>query len=446
MEFRKLRLQIIIRLLLILAIGYTAIYVALHTYFWLSSIWLGLICAGMIYLLIHYLESNYKDLSYFLSSLKQDDFLSLKQGKHSNPNFIESYKIISDTIQRLRAEKETQHTYLETIVKHINLPIICFDANDRVSLINKAANNFFGSDSITSIHYFHHLNKELFQKLKSIETGSRELIKLRLSEKSIQLFLSCTQLKMEGELYKIISFQDIKSELEATELEAWQKLIRVITHEIMNSAIPLSNLSALLRQSIDEKEKNQRVYLQGEDLEDFKGCLQTIENRSKALVNFTKATKSLSQIKEPDFQKISIKELWLGIDKLISPILLKEKIQLVVSLEERLELHIDKELIEQVLINLLLNAKEALSETNSPQIDVNAFREGDKILIQVLDNGIGIQETELETVFTPFYTSKEKGSGIGLSLSKQIMQLHAGAIQLNSIPNEGTTLSLIFNS
>ena len=259
------------------------------------------------------------------------------------------------------------------------------------------------------------------------------------------LSLRATEFILKNNHYKIVSIQDIKSELEEKEVESWQKLIRVLTHEIMNSAIPISTLSSVISQMLEDEQGNPLPLSDLEDdiSEDVLGGLKTIESRSKGLVKFVDAYKSLTKIDPPKFETVSLKKLVADITKLLKPDLDGRQIELSIEIDKSHKVKGDSELLAQVLINLLKNAMEALEDMKG-KIAIESKILGGRTVLALSDNGPGIEPDILENIFVPFFSTKKKGSGIGLSLSRQIMRLHKGSIAVQSKLGVGTTFVLTF--
>jgi len=239
----------------------------------------------------------------------------------------------------------------------------------------------------------------------------------------------------------------VQEQLEEKEMEAWQNLIRVLTHEIMNSVTPIASLAStvndLLTESPNQEKPIERI--DTEIISDVRGALQTIEKRSHGLLNFVDAYRNLTRIPRPNLQIVSLSEFFSRLKKLMHSQITEGSIDLQVHIEpDNLQLAADPELIEQVLINLLLNAIEAVAKQPNPVIKIFAkLDDKGRITIQVIDNGTGISEEIAEKIFIPFFTTKKKGSGIGLSLSRQIMRMHRGSLGVLSKKGE-TVFTLKF--
>jgi len=256
-----------------------------------------------------------------------------------------------------------------------------------------------------------------------------------------------TEFKLQDVPHKLVSIQNIKEELEAQELESWQKLIRVLTHEIMNSVTPVSSLSNAINEMLTEDGGKRKPINQipADDLDDMYNSLKTIEERSKGLLNFVSTYKNLTRLPRPNLLPVRLEELFNHVLNLMKKVMDKQNITLEVKIEgSDLTIYADRDMIMQVLINMLVNAKDALDRRKDKKIKLSAFRLREKVFIQVFDNGPGIDQESIDKVFIPFFTTKKKGSGIGLSLARQIMRLHKGSIYFTTEEGKGTTFTLEF--
>jgi nitrogen fixation/metabolism regulation signal transduction histidine kinase len=445
MEYKHFRFQVLIRIALTLVLGYATIYVLTETHFWLVSFWLFLALIIVLLNLVKYVERSRRELAYFLLAIKQGDFTNTyhyKKQSDLNYAFHEINKVMKD----LRNEKATNLLYLQTVVEHVRVAVLCFDKDYKIQLVNKAAKELFNRPYLTSLDSLNIVSNVITERIRTLNSGERELIKVQIDGQFHHLSILITTFKLKGQDYKLVSFQDIQNELEAQEIESWQKLIRVLTHEIKNSVIPISTLSDVILQMIKkEGDKPDLSKLDEESVEDLIGGLETIESRSKGLANFVKTYDQLTKLPTPTFQSIKVKKLFDRVASLFGPDLEKRSIRLNINCNESLVINADPDLIDQILINLVKNAMEALADVNSGQIMLRAkLTDEGNTLLEVKDNGNGIPLEILENIFVPFYTTKEGGSGIGLSLSKQIMRQHNGNITVNQNPNSGTTFTLKF--
>ncbi|MDN5204730.1 ATP-binding protein [Fulvivirgaceae bacterium BMA10] len=448
MFYKNFRINIVVRIIAILLLGYTAIYVWTQTYFWTVSLWAMLFAIILTFDLIRYVEKSKRELGNFLLSIKQGDFSSA----HYNIKKIKSkedlrfaYHEITKVFQKLRSEKESDHQYLQTVVEHVKVALLCFDENGDIQLINEAAKKLFNTPYLRNIKALQKVDNKLVNALTSLKSNRRKLLKLDLKGSLFHLSMQATKIRLQGADYKLVSVQDIKNELDEQELESWQKLIRVMTHEIMNSAIPISTLTEVTNQMLDEKVNDNLNELDSEDLSDLKGSLKTIESRSKGLVKFVNAYNSLTKIPQPNFQEIRMQDLFNNTASLLGPKLSEQEIDFRTYISDKnVTLVADPDLIEQILINLVINSMDAVKKSDNPFIELNAVTSEKGTKITVTDNGCGIDQETLENIFVPFYTTKKEGSGIGLSLSKQIMRLHKGAIEVKSEIDKGTVFIISF--
>jgi len=276
------------------------------------------------------------------------------------------------------------------------------------------------------------------------------MIKIRKQDETLQLAIYVAEFKVANRIIKMATIKNIQSELEENEMESWQKLIRVLTHEIMNSITPIASLTQTLHYLIsDVREKYKLTIAENSDtetIEEIELAIDTIHKRSTGLLSFVESYRDLTRIPNPKYSIFAIKDLFDNLKGLMKEELKKHKIECVTAVTpDNLELSADEQLIEQVIINLIKNAVQALEDTENPRIELKAFLDPyGKIVIQLKDNGQGILPEVLDKVFVPFFSTKPKGSGIGLSLSRQILRLHGGTLTARSEPDVETVFTLKF--
>lgn len=413
------------------------------------SLFIILILAQIVFLL-SYAESSFKKVRQFLNNIKQDNYTNVYpvkfDGTETDDLHIEFNAILAK-LQEDQAEKEANYQYFRSVFQHLSIGLITFDEDGKVQIVNTAAKRMLNIQQLTHIGEVEKINKELHHAIHSLRTGGSELIKIAHPDGIMQLSVYVIELVLRDTKFKLVSLQNIQSELEEKEMEAWQNLVRVLTHEIMNSIAPISSLAATVKGDIESKiDINETI--NPNDLEDYLMAISTIEKRSQGMINFVSDFRSLAHIPTPRFQTIRLKGLFDQLETLMQHQFDTNQIQFKKHIEPvDLILFGDQSLIEQVLINLIQNAIQAVEDTVSRIISLEAFiDEAGKIIIEVTDSGRGIEEEALSKIFIPFFTTKKKGSGIGLSLSKQIMRRHKGNIQVRSKLGEGTTFKLIFNA
>jgi signal transduction histidine kinase len=356
---------------------------------------------------------------------------------------------ISKQFQKIRLENEAQNQLLQNIVDHVGIGLLTFDDSGKVELINNAAINLLQIAPMKNIKVIDVSYPELCNTIKNLAIGQQKLMKIKVQDEFMQLSVKTSEFKLHDKLIRLVSLQNIKRELEENELDSWQKLIRVLTHEIMNSIAPITSLATSLRRFFRRNDSNLPVsteMLSQSVLQKTLDGLNIIEERGEGLVNFVTKYRSLMPKSKLKIETIKIAELFYNLEFLLQNEIKKKNIDFVLKIYP-FTLHIDSDqkLIEQILINLINNAMDALENKENKQIVLNAFKnDSGRKTIQVEDNGIGIPEEIMERIFIPFFTTKEKGNGIGLSLSRQIMRMHGGTISASSKTEKGTIFSLEF--
>ena len=408
----------------------------------------GIIIIIQLSELFRFVSQTNRKLTRFLESVKYSDFISgftadNKLGKSFKDLNI-AFNEVLEAFRKARSEKEEQGQYLDTIVQQVRTGILSFDSDGNVQLMNTNAKRFIGISNIKNIRDLININPKLYHSINSVAPGKSELYK---GGNELYLTIQATELRIRGTDVKLITLQNIQPELQKQELEAWQNLTRVLRHEIMNSITPISSLTSTLREILDhDMKKNDGHYeLKEEGADDLREGLSTIENRSKGLIKFIDAYREYTSLPKPKIATVRLRDMIEHVAQLMKPELKKTSINFHhYCNSEYLTIQADLDMIEQVLINLLKNAIEALAETENPTLELIGRYDENAVKIEVIDNGSGIIKEALEHIFVPFYTTKRTGSGIGLSLSRQIMQMHNGSITVESEPDVKTTFTLRF--
>jgi len=447
MGFRNFRLIVVIRVVLISLTLFLLFYLGLQTSFYASAAVLALVLIAQIYSLIKYVERTNNDLVRFLSSIRYADFTQSFSARGRGRSFGELSAAISEVMndfRRVRAEKEEQFQYLQTVVQHIGVGLVVFRQDGEVELVNTAAKRLLNVNHLTNIKELSAVSPALVDTLFAIKPGEKTLFTLEHRSETTQLAIHATSFRLRERYTTLVSLQNIRSELEEKEMEAWQKLIRVLTHEIMNSITPISSLASTADDLLKPDEGGPTM--SSEALTDVRGAIQTIKKRSQGLLHFVDAYRNLTRVPRPKFKICRISDLFAQAEKLVKTHTSGSVVQFRSSVDpESLELTADPELIEQVLINLLLNALHAVHDQPNGEIRMEAsLDDRGRVIVEVIDNGPGISEEAREKIFVPFFTTKQEGSGIGLSLSKEIMRLHKGSIQFQSDPGKRTVFRLTF--
>ncbi len=452
---QNFRLQLIIRLLLLAATMAVSIFLWMNTDYYISAGLLVLVIIYQIVHLIHFVDQTNRNLTRFLNSIRYSDFSrsfsSKKLGK-SFEELDESFAEVVDKFKQQRLEKQVQFRYMETVVQHIGIGLISFNQKGEGELINTAAKRLLQVASLFRAEDLKRVNERLFRSVKKLKGGNRDVIKVNIKDKSMQLAVHAATFRLRDEMYKLVSLQDINLELEEKEMEAWQNLTQVLAHEIMNSVTPIASLSdtvqMLLKKHVHENEEG--YIIQKEAVKDLGDALETIENRSRGLIHFVNSYRDITQIPKPNTEQISVKKLLQRAKNLNKGEAEQRNIDIEVTVEPvTLEITADPHLIGQVLINLIKNAFRALKKRGRGTVILKGETgSSGGVKIHVQDNGPGINPESLEKIFIPFYSTRRpderSGSGIGLSLSRQIMRAHNGTLSVQSSEEEGSTFTLRF--
>lgn len=451
MKFNNYRVNILTRIFLITITVFLLANLIYNHPFTLSQIVVTALLIGQVVSLFKYLDRIHSETVTFLNSIQYDEYPNnFKNKSGSSLDFLyKEYDNIIRKMRQIRAEKDEQYYYLKNIVKHLGIGLITFDIDGKIQIVNTTAKRFLNVSDIKNIKELQKLSPILVDSFFRLKTGGSDLIKLEKNGEIIQLSIYAIELTLKGEAFKLISLQNIQSELEEKEMEAWQNLIKVLTHEIMNSVTPISSLAATVEQELVGyiHEGDNVPQIDKEEMEDIHLAIQTIQRRSEGLIRFVSDFRNLTRIPIPKIEKVLVRDLFNRMNVLLRNDFKSVNINLKINLSNNdLTISADQELIEQVLINLLKNAIQELEEKEGERtIELSSYIENKRrVIIKVKDNGSGIEEEALDKIFIPFFTTKKQGSGIGLSLSKQIMRQHKANISVKSTIDEGTEFILKF--
>jgi len=449
MVFKSFRTICILRMIIFAATIYLFFYLFMETELVATTFIVGLLSAYQVFGLFHYIEKTNKDLSRFLDSIKYSDFSQSFTANVRGAAFRElneSFNNVIRQFQHERTERVEHFQYLQTVVEHVGVGLLAFRMDGEVELINKAAKKLLNHPHLRNVEQLSARYPQLAGKLMDLKQGKRDLIKIQEEDDILQLTVYATNFILHQQKYKLVSIQNIQSELEAKEMEAWQNLIRVLTHEIMNSITPISSLASTTSAMLPEVQTEKDPGLLQEIIKDIQSAIRTIQKRSDGLLKFVESYRQLTRIPKPNFEIIPVSELFRRLVNLSGDQFDRFHIEVETNVNpESLEITADPILIEQVLINLIKNAVEALADTEKPVLRlVSGLDQRGSVYLQVIDNGPGIKPEVQEKIFIPFFTTKKQGSGIGLSLSRQIMRLHGGSISVASIPGQETKFNLRF--
>jgi len=445
MAYRRLRVLASVHIGLILLLSGLFCHFLFRTRLYAALVAVGILILIEIAALFRTVDQSNRDLARFFEAVKFGDFTQAFERRKGSRAFRRLRAALSEVMgafQKARTEKEEQALYLQTIVRHVGIGLLVFEPDGRVDLINNAAKRLLGVVQLKNVGGLEAVCPGLARTLLGLKPRERALVRIERPDEQLQLALQASEFKIRARPYTLVSIQDIRSELEEKEIDAWQKLIRVLTHEIMNSMTPISSLAATAQDLITRSGPGNDP----ESRHDIDLALRTIARRSQGLLHFVEGYRNLTRIPKPSFKFFPARDLFARVGQLLLSPIAESGARFESSLRpENLEILADPDLLEQVLINLLLNATDAVRGRNNARVDlVGYLDERSRPVIQIRDNGVGIPEENLDKVFIPFFSTKEGGSGIGLSLSRQVMQLHNGTISASSKPGVETVFTLRF--
>lgn len=447
MIFKKYEWRIVLRVLLLFITLTVAAFLMVKQQY----VYFIILIPVIIYEVIEFYRFQQKtqqELNQFVESIHYRDFSRYFDVKHA-PLEIQplrkGFNEINTTFKVISKEKETQYQYLQKILELVDTGILSYEQSEgQVVWMNESLKRMMQLPYLKTIHSLAKRDETLYNEILGLKTGESKVTTAHREKEAFKVLLSATVFQTEGKIYKLIAFQNVSEALDETESKAWQKLLSVMTHEIMNSIAPISSLAETL------KHRLQKAYpiLNNDSgaMDDLELGIDTIKKRSEGLLKFAQTYRNLNKINTPNLKKVYVADIFENLYQLMEPTLEQKKISLEILLKETdLMLEVDPNLVEQVLINLLVNAMEALKDRPEPKIILSAYLASTKkTVLKVADNGTGISEELLDKIFIPFFSTKKSGSGIGLSLCKQIMMLHKGNIQVQSIEGQGTAFLLQF--
>lgn len=404
-----------------LATGYTAVPIVI-------AVIIVLQVAG----LSRYVEAHVAALEDFFAAVNYEDFTRRYVADDLDAELKVAFNRILDRFQDARAARDLQASYLETVVRHVPVPFIASRADGSLSLVNNPTRRLTGLPGLRHIDELGELDPALPDRLRAIEAGQQQLLQTKFREIPVELRVSVSEIRMAGATERLYSIENLSGELTAREASAWRNLIRVLTHEIMNTLTPVTSLAQTVEGMLGERDAT----------DDIREAVSTIARRSAGLMDFVSRYRELLRVPIPKRSDVSVLSAVEGVTSLMRDKLGGIGLSLDVS-PESLQVHADPGLLDQVLLNLVKNAIDALAASDGARIAIGARLDHGRVVIRVTDNGPGIPDAVLDQVFIPFFTTKRDGSGIGLSLCRQIMTAHGGEIAVDS-DGEGTTVRLIF--
>jgi len=445
--FKRVEFKIFIRILLLF------VSLTIGSYLLVSKNYNYLLLLGFVilYQLIEFYRYHFKgqkELEQFVESIRYRDFsrhFSVRKAPLELRSLREGFNQITSTFKEISKEKETSFQYLQKILEMVDTGIMSYKVeNGEIIWMNESLKKMLNLPYLKTVRSLIKRDKDLYEEVISLRPAESKIAIVHLENRSFKILLSATAFQTDENKFMLIAFQNINEALDETESKAWQKLLSVMTHEIMNSVAPISSLADTLKNRLEKS----IPHLDNKEgsVHDLEIGIDTIKRRSEGLLKFAETYRNLNKIVKPNLKKVYVRDLFENLYQLMEPTLEQKNIEMDIVLKDPgLTVEVDPSLIEQVLINLVVNAKEALKDRDEGMIILSAaLNNNNKVVIKVADNGAGIPKDILENIFIPFFSTKKTGSGIGLSLCKQIMMLHKGNINVHSVVGEGTAFSLQF--
>ncbi|MBC7410324.1 MAG: HAMP domain-containing histidine kinase [Arcicella sp.] len=441
----RYEISLTIRVILLLA-SITAAAFCIVSNRYTLLIFVGLMIVLQILNFIQFINKTNTELSQFIEAVQYRDF-SLQFTEKNAPVSVRqlrrAFNQINATFKQLSSEREEQYQYLQKILELVDTGILSYDQEGNVGWINEAFKRMMNIPYLRNISSLEKRDISVYQAIISLENGNSQLVKINHK----QVLLAKTTFLNENIETSLIAFQNVNEAIEDTEAQAYQKLLRVMTHEIMNSVAPIASLAETMERAVARrKEEKLKSGENDDEFDDISLGISTIRKRSENLLKFADTYRQLAKISMTSFSKFCIRDLFEGVEILLENQIEQQNIEFDVIIKDfELTIEGDMVLIEQVLINLIINAIDAVQHQSSPKITISVFQNNQQqVIIEVRDNGVGMSDELMDKIFVPFFTSKPNGSGIGLSLSKQIMALHKGTITVNSVERQGTAFRLVF--
>ncbi len=448
---RSFLLHILIRIVLIAGVAFGIGWALFSGLTVLISIALFLALISLIINLIHYQNSVNERISYFFEAIKNEDFsqaFPIQKGDKIIQNLNQSLHEINRKIQQIKIENHQQEQYFRALIEHVATGILTYDDRGFVIHANSTLKKMLGLEQFTHLKQLEKVDDSLLHALKQIQQQDRKLVTFNGKQGKVNVSIRASSFKNKDQVLTLLSVQDINRELDEKELDSWMRLIRVLTHEIMNSIAPVTSLSESLSsffqkdgQAISPDEVNEKMISTT-----IRG-LDVIKEQGRGLITFVESYRKLTRLPKPKKKLIRVHDLLEKMLLLNKTQHQDSSIQLKISMESpELMIHADEKMISQVLLNLIKNSREALVGKENARIDLLAgWNKNGQVEVCVKDNGPGIPKELLDEIFVPFFTTRENGNGIGLSLSRQILRLHSGSLRVRSVPHKETLFCMLFN-
>lgn len=449
MIFNRFNNYILMQIILIVLSSLAFAYTFVLDYMLITRYSLAVIILLQAFILINYINRISRNLTRFFNAFKYEDNKPVFSSPDKQREFSDLYRAFDRVIEQfkeVKIEKEKEYQFFSNALRHIGVGLLGFDENGKVLLINKTLLELFDLHHIANINELSKTDRDIPELLLKMNPDQTGLINIRNKGIFSQLWLKASVMKIEDKIIRLVSFQDIRPEIEQKEIDAWQRIIRVINHEIINSLSPVNLLSSTLLRSLEKGNKLISTHeIDKEIINNIHTGLKAIKGRSQGLTQFVEKYRKAMQLPEPKPEKLNISEMISEIKTLFREEFSSRNIKLkTADIPDDLTIQADRKMIEQVIVNLINNSLQAIEKIPEPEISIYVYEENHRKVIEISDNGKGIPTDNLENIFIPYFSTREGGSGIGLSLSRQIMRMHGGDISVASQNDSVTTFRLTF--
>ena len=436
MGFRRFSVLLIVRLVLAGIAGGVTVWLflqpGLHSLTLLSAVLL----VGLVGELWWYVSRTNREVTRFLDAARHADYSQRFDFENVGAGFEElanTFSEILGKISAVRSNQEMELRRLRALIDHTPIPLLTIHGDDTITLQNNSARRMFGSAQVARLKDLRQFGVSFYTAVDEAVPGNRELVSFSVDGVEYKLTLATSENIVAGEAIRLVSLQDIQSELDMTQADAWQDLVRVLTHEIMNSITPVRSLATTAAEVVEDiAAKTESDSPIRDDIDDLRDALSTLQKRSNNLMEFVNSYRQLTRLAPPEKKRMPIRQLFESVAKIAAAEWPDSKQMLTYDVDpEGLDVYADQVLLEPVLLNLLRNAWQATLNTDNPKIEMQGrFNSRGNVVIDVSDNGPGVPDDLTRKIFVPFFTTKEQGSGVGLALARQVMTAHGGYIRL----------------